>query len=131
MVYQKSVQTLKTHSEGFQAFQPALTFHSQKVNFVKNIKTLKPQQFRLQKYHRQRRSHSSNITEKTSKDKKALPANVFVVQSVLDINDGKYLIKWKDFPENEATWESEKNIPKFIKLYYETPQNLGKNLPNS
>ena len=40
------------------------------------------------------------------------------------------MIKWKDFPENEATWESEKNIPKFIKLYYETPQNLGKNLPN-
>ena len=70
MVYQKSVQTLKTHSEGFQAFQPALAFHSQKVNFVKNIKTLKPQQFRLQKYHRQRRSHSSNITEKLLKIKK-------------------------------------------------------------
>ena len=44
--------------------------------------------------------------------------NKYEVEKVLGIQlvdeHHYYLVKWKNFPESEATWESEKDVPKSI-----------------
>ena len=41
----------------------------------------------------------------------------------------KFKIKWIDFPAEEATWESESCVAKFIQEYYSDPSKLGCKLP--
>ena len=83
---------------------------------------------------RSTRETLKEFRKKHSKDKKALPDNVFTIELILDIkiDNGKkcYLVKWQEFPEAMATWEQESTIPTFIRLYYEKNENLGKKLPN-
>ena len=56
---------------------------------------------------------------------------VFIIESILDIKDGKFLVRWAGFPENASTWEPSENVPKFIKKYYEEDATkLGAKLPN-
>ena len=58
----------------------------------------------------------------------------FVIEAVLDIKENKktgkkYKIKWMDFPVDEATWEGESCVAKFIQIYYSDPSKLGSKLP--
>ena len=58
----------------------------------------------------------------------------FVIESILDIKENKqtgkkFKIKWMDFPEEEATWESESCVAKFIQVYYSDRSKLGCKLP--
>ena len=56
---------------------------------------------------------------------------VFIIESILDIKDGKFLVRWAGFPENASTWEPSENVPKFIQKYYEEDATkLGAKLPN-
>ena len=74
-----------------------------------------------------------NFRSRTKQTQLQLPDDeLFVVETILDIcqkNKAKFLVKWAGFPRSEATWEPEKNIPKFITKYYENSENLGKKLP--
>ena len=59
----------------------------------------------------------------------------FIIEAVLDIKENKktgkkYKIKWMDFPNEEATWESEACVAKFIQMYYSDPSKLGSKLPD-
>ena len=56
---------------------------------------------------------------------------VFIIESILDIKDGKFLVRWAGFPENASTWEPSENVPKLILKYYEEDATkLGAKLPN-
>ena len=59
----------------------------------------------------------------------------FIIEAVLDIKENKktgkkFRIKWMDFPIEEATWESETCVAKFIQMYYSDPAKLGSKLPD-
>ena len=42
----------------------------------------------------------------------------------------KFLVKWKNFPSSEDSWEPKSSIPAFILDFYEDSLNLGKSLPS-
>ena len=51
---------------------------------------------------------------------------VFLIEKILEKKQDKYHIKWQGY--STTTWEPRKNIPKFIRDYFE---RTGKsNLPN-
>ena len=70
----------------------------------------------------------------TAASSEASQDNIYVIESVCDLktkdNVKYFLVKWLNFPRNEATWEPEDSIPKFIQLFYAEKSNLGKPLPN-
>ena len=74
--------------------------------------------------HRKKNSHSDE----------ARNDNAFVVESILDMKKDKvgiqYLVKWLGFPQDEATWEPEDNLPKFLRNYYNSPEKYGMKLPD-
>ena len=57
--------------------------------------------------------------------------NIFFVRALLDVKQkGKYLVRWANFPVEEATWEPKSAIPAFIiKWYEEDPTRLGSEIP--
>ena len=80
------------------------------------------------------RSQLYNIRSRTKPTQLHLPNDdLFVVESIMDMKTEKktklFLVKWSSFPESEATWEPEKNIPQFILKYYAETSKFGKPLP--
>ena len=56
--------------------------------------------------------------------------NIFFVRALLEVKGNKYLVRWANFPEDEATWEPRKSIPSFILSWYdEDPTRLGSDIP--
>ena len=58
----------------------------------------------------------------------------FIIESILDIKENKktgkkFKIKWMEFPVQQATWEAESCVAKFIQEYYKDPAKLGSKLP--
>ena len=70
----------------------------------------------------------------TAKSLDAQQDNIFVIETILDVEIKaevkNFRVKWLNFPENEATWEPEESIPKFIQLYFNEKSRYGKPLPN-
>ena len=80
------------------------------------------------------RSQLYNFRSRTKQTQLHLPDDdLFVVESILDVKMEKktklYLVKWSSFPDSEATWEPERNIPAFILKYYDEAGKFGKPLP--
>ena len=62
---------------------------------------------------------------------KAQDDEMFVIESVKEIKNNKFLIKWSGCIEEESTWEASENVPKFIQKYYkEDNSRLKTKLPN-
>ena len=62
---------------------------------------------------------------------KAPNDKVYIIESILDIKDDKYLVKWSGFDEHASTWEPASNVPKFIQEYYtKDAKRLKTKLPN-
>ena len=69
--------------------------------------------------------------KKTQMSDKAQDDEMFVIESVKEIKNNKFLIKWSGFVEEASTWEASENVPKFIQKYYkEDNSRLGTKLPN-
>ena len=71
---------------------------------------------------------------KTAQFKESNQDQIYVIESLLDQkqegNKVYWKVKWLGFPENESTWEPEKNIQKWMTDFYtEDLGRLGKTLP--
>ena len=74
---------------------------------------------------------SLNKFKKKESSSEAVQNNdCYVVEKILEIketdNVKEFLV---GYPETEATWEPEDNIPGFIRKYYEDKSKLGSKLP--
>ena len=57
--------------------------------------------------------------------------NIFFVRALIEVKGNKYLVRWANFPEEEATWEPRKSIPSFILSWYdEDLTRLGSDIPS-
>ena len=57
--------------------------------------------------------------------------DVYIIESLVDVRDGKYLVKWENYPSSQNTWELKSSIPKFIlKFYEQDPSRLGMAAPD-
>jgi len=55
----------------------------------------------------------------------------YIIESLVDVKDGKYLVKWENYPSSQNTWEPKSSIPKFIMKFYEQdPSRLGMPAPD-
>lgn len=55
-------------------------------------------------------SRSSSVTSLMTYSQDDLNANWFKIDRILEHEDGKYLVKWKSLPYDQATWEDEDDI---------------------
>ena len=56
---------------------------------------------------------------------------VYIIESLVDVKDGHYLVKWVNYPSSQNTWEPQSSIPKFIlKFYSQDPSRLGMPAPD-
>ena len=63
-------------------------------------------------------------TPKEGQSKKSIKVeeeqeDVYIIESLVDVRDGKYLVKWENYPSSKNTWEPKSSIPKFILKFYE------------
>ena len=54
---------------------------------------------------------------------------LLIIEQIDEIKSSDYLVKWLGYGVEDRTWEPSTNIPEFIRLYYNNPDNLGKRLP--
>ena len=75
------------------------------------------------------KAKTSNTKVKQSKKKEntcSEESKTYIVEALVDKKGDKYLVKWKDYPSSENTWEPKSAIPKFItKFYEEDKSRLG------
>ena len=75
-----------------------------------------------------------NYWTQTNYCDKASDDQIFIIELILDINkengEEMFKVKWYGFPEDQATIEPSKYIPKFIQNYYNDETKFGKTLPN-
>ena len=43
----------------------------------------------------------------------------YIIESLVEKNGGKYLVKWENYPSSQNTWEPKSALPKFIVKFYE------------
>ena len=56
--------------------------------------------------------------------------NIFFVRALLKVSGDKFLVRWANFPLEEATWEPRNALPKFIVEWYEMDTSrLGSEIP--
>ena len=57
--------------------------------------------------------------------------DVYIIEALIDKKDGKYLVKWLNYPSEENTWEPKSAIPRFILKFYEQDSSrLGMPAPD-
>ena len=70
--------------------------------------------------------------KKESSSEAAQNNDYYVIEKILEIketnNVKEFLVSWVGYPETEATWEPEDNIPGFIRKYYEDKSKIGSKL---
>ena len=58
-------------------------------------------------------------------------SDVYIIEALVDKREGKYLVKWLDYPSSENTWEPKSAIPRFILKFYEQDSSrLGMPAPD-
>ena len=72
--------------------------------------------------------------DKTKHSEEASNDQVYIIESIMEVTETNgeevFKVKWFGFPEEAATLEPAKSIPKFIQNYYKDRSKLGKKLPN-
>lgn len=67
---------------------------------------------------------------KTAFSKEAPQDNIYVIESILEMNNDNWKVKWLGFPTEKSSWEPSVNIQPWIMSYYEEdPSRLGQPLP--
>ena len=55
----------------------------------------------------------------SKEDVKKEEDNVYIIESLVDEKNGKYLVKWENYPSSYNTWEPRSSLPSFIVKFYE------------
>ena len=75
------------------------------------------------------KTRATNTKVKQSKKKEntcSEESKTYIVEALVDKKGDKYLVKWKDYPSSENTWEPKSAIPESItKFYEEDKSRLG------
>ena len=67
----------------------------------------------------------------SKKEEEESDDDVYIIEALVDQREGKYLVKWLNYPSEENTWEPKSAIPRFIlKFYEQDPSRLGMPAPD-
>jgi len=76
-------------------------------------------------------SPKKSQSKESLKDEEEEEGEVYIIESIVDQKDGKYLVKWDNYPSTDNTWEPRSSIPRFIlKFYEQDPSRLGMPAPD-
>jgi len=67
---------------------------------------------------------------KKEKKPSKVQEDIYIIESLVEKNGSKYLVKWENYSSDQNTWEPKSSIPAFILKYYEEdPTRLGTPAP--